>query len=165
MQPPQITMVENTAFPSSSGTESDELARVQKLRRFRKRERKLLARLRRSGTENSRVQRKALREIKGSVGFRICGALDANKRISFPKRQSLASLFHLAECASWNSYPSEQVIVRCKPKSSGGYRTICDFGFQNKLMQYSARKVLFQGFKPTSFQYDFKGKGNFGGHR
>jgi hypothetical protein len=159
-----MTLVENTEFPASPGTADDELARVAKLRMFRKRERKLLARIRRKDAGSDfKAQKSMVREWQGSSTYRICGAVTANKKLPFGRRVSLADLFKMGNRGNWNMASGEAVGIHIQPKQGCKFRTISNPGLENRMMEYAAESAIFPNFKPKPFQYEFKGKGEFGG--
>ena len=156
-----VTVVENCQFPASVGTAADEQDRLRKLRRFRRRERKLLGRHHRGvAGHNHAAEKKAIRACQASSNFRICAGLDANKRLPFGRRKSLAAIFEIGGKGTWNSVPDEPVRVKSEPKRSGGVRPLCDFGIRNRMMQHAIRKLIAPGFEPKPFQYGLEGKGN-----
>jgi hypothetical protein len=159
-----ITLVENTEFPASPGTADEEVARVAKLRKFRKRERKLLGRVRRKDAGSDlKAQRNMVREWQGSAAYRICGAVRANKKLPLARRGSLAELFEMGNRASWNAISDEKVHIHIQPKSGSKFRTVSDFENRNRMMHYAAVGAVFPNLNPKPFQYEFKGKGEFGG--
>jgi hypothetical protein len=159
-----ITLVENTEFPASPGTADEEVARVAKLRKFRKRERKLHSRLRRKDAGSDlKAQRKMVREWQGSAAYRICGAVRANKKLPLARRVSLADLFDIGNQGSWNNSSDEAVNIHILPKQEGRFRTISNPGLENRMMAYAAEGAIFPNLQPKPFQYEFKGKGEFGG--
>ena len=127
-----ITLVENTEFPVSRGTSDEEVARVAKLRKFRKRERKILGRLRRKDAgSNLKAQRNMAREWQGSIAYRICGAVKANKRLPLSRRVSLAELFTMGSREGWNTSSDEPVDILIQPKQGTRFRTISNPGLRN----------------------------------
>ena len=159
-----ITLVENTEFPTSPGTADEEMARVAKLRKFRKRERKLHRRLRRKDAGSDfKAQRNMVREWQGSAAYRICGAVRANKKLPLARRVSLADLFDMGNQGSWNNCSDEAVSIHIQPKQGSRFRTISNPGLENRMMAYAAEGAIFPNLQPKPFQYEFKGNGEFGG--
>jgi len=156
----KITLVENCEFPASPGFIFGERKLLRRLGQFRKRERKLLTRLSRANAGKSiYARRKAMRECQGSIAYRICSAVDANKKLPGKRRICLADLFEVADKLSWNVPTNEPVRVRGKTKLSGGERAICNPAIRNRTMDEALAKVLTVNFKPKPFQYEYGGKG------
>jgi hypothetical protein len=79
--------------------------------------------------------------------------LPASSNLSIEQIRELArSLSPYADCG-------EEVLVKLRPKTSGGWRPISQFGMRRKTLQRLGADILQQRFPPEVFDFSCRGRG------
>lgn len=160
--PDNFIQVDDSRFPpSNDGADADLL---KKLKRMRKADKKRLARHKAAvkvGTPGR--QKMTMRACVSSAGFRICAAVDANKKLVREKRRSLSELFETASNLRWSKSLDEESALRRRNKPGGGKRPYFDFEIGNRTRFKALCRLYAPFFVPAPFQYHDRGKGHGGG--
>jgi len=129
-------------------------------RRYRKNAAKQLGRIAQAAAAEDHERAAYLRRLFcDALCARFVAAEAENQELDASERHSLVDLIALVKRLNARHGTDEPVRVYLKPKSSGGARSICQFGFRNKVLQRMVLMALEAGTRFHPAQFNVPGRG------
>lgn len=110
-------------------------------------------------TGNSRIIKRALWRYLRSFAVRVHAAQQVIEDLGRTARRANADPFEVAQQIKWNRPIREPARLWFKPKSSGGFRPIYDFGVVRRAACKVIRPILENHLHRMPFQFDVGGRG------